>query len=72
MRQEAAEAVVIGDTQDEATTMGPLVSKLQFDKVQALIQKGIDEGATVVCGGVGRPAGGEPWLVSSARRSLVM
>ena len=55
--KEAADAVVIGDTQDEATTMGPLVSKLQFDKVQALIQKGIDEGATVVCGGVGRPQG---------------
>ncbi|MCX8509573.1 MAG: aldehyde dehydrogenase family protein [Rhodobacteraceae bacterium] len=55
--KEAADAVVIGDTQDEATTMGPLVSKMQFDKVQALIQKGIDEGATLVAGGVGRPQG---------------
>ncbi len=54
---EVADAVVIGDTRDERTTMGPLVSKTQFDKVQRLIQAGIDEGATLVCGGIGRPAG---------------
>ena len=53
----AAEAIMVGDPQDTATTMGPLVSKLQFDKVQGLIQKGIDEGATLICGGTGRPAG---------------
>jgi aldehyde dehydrogenase (NAD+) len=55
--KEAADAVVVGDTQDTATTMGPLVSKLQFEKVQRLIQAGIDEGATLVCGGIGRPVG---------------
>jgi len=55
--REVADAVVVGDTQDVGTTMGPLVSKTQFDKVQGLIQKGIDEGATVVTGGVGRPTG---------------
>jgi aldehyde dehydrogenase (NAD+) len=55
--KEVADAVVVGDTQDVGTTMGPLVSKTQFDKVQGLIQKGIDEGATVVTGGVGRPTG---------------
>jgi aldehyde dehydrogenase (NAD+) len=55
--REAADAVVIGDPSDTATTMGPLISKLQFDKVQRLIQAGIDEGATLVCGGVGRPVG---------------
>jgi aldehyde dehydrogenase (NAD+) len=37
--------------------MGPLVSKAQFEKVQGLIEKGIQEGATLVCGGAGRPAG---------------
>ncbi len=37
--------------------MGPLVSQAQFDKVQRLIQTGIDEGGTLVAGGVGRPAG---------------
>jgi aldehyde dehydrogenase (NAD+) len=36
--------------------MGPLVSQAQFEKVQALIQSGVDEGATLVAGGLGRPA----------------
>jgi aldehyde dehydrogenase (NAD+) len=54
--KEAAEAIKVGDPRDESTVMGPLVSKLQFDKVQRLIQAGIDEGATLVTGGVGRPA----------------
>lgn len=62
--KEAAEAVVVGDPKDPAVTMGPLVSKLQFEKVQGLIQKGIDEGATLVTGGVGRPAGvNRGWFV---------
>ncbi len=62
--QEAAEIaaqtaakVVIGKPQDEATTMGPLVSKTQFDKVQELINKGVQEGAKLVCGGPGHPQG---------------
>ncbi|MFP5479363.1 MAG: aldehyde dehydrogenase family protein [Alphaproteobacteria bacterium] len=54
--KEAAEKIKVGDPRDEATEMGPLVSKLQFEKVQRLIQAGIDEGATLVTGGVGRPA----------------
>ncbi len=53
----AAEAVVVGDPRDSATTMGPLISKAQFDKVQGLIAKGIEEGATLVTGGLGRPVG---------------
>lgn len=53
----AAESVVIGDPRDEATTMGPLVSALQFDKVQRLIEAGIAEGAILVTGGPGKPAG---------------
>ena len=62
--KEAADEVVVGDPRDTATTMGPLVSKLQFDKVQRLIQAGIDEGATLVCGGVGRPVGvNRGWFV---------
>ncbi|MGL4234607.1 aldehyde dehydrogenase family protein [Tabrizicola sp.] len=54
--KEVAEGIKVGDPRDEATGMGPLVSKLQFEKVQRLIQAGIDEGATLVTGGVGRPA----------------
>ena len=53
----AAAAQVVGDPQDAATTMGPLVSELQFNKVQRLIEIGIAEGATLVAGGLGRPAG---------------
>lgn len=60
----AAEAVIVGDPRDEATVMGPLVSKLQFDKVQGLIAKGISEGATLVTGGIGRPEGvNRGWFV---------
>jgi aldehyde dehydrogenase (NAD+) len=62
--KEVAEAIKVGDPRDEDTGMGPLVSKLQFDKVQRLIQAGIDEGATLVTGGVGRPAGlNRGWFV---------
>ena len=53
----AAAKVRVGDPADENTTMGPLVSKAQWDKVQGLIQKGIDEGATAVTGGTGLPEG---------------
>ena len=52
-----AEAIVVGDPSDAGTQVGPLVSQMQFDKVQALIQKGIDEGAKLETGGVGRPEG---------------
>ena len=43
----------------EATpgSIGPVVSEVQFNKIQALIKKGIDEGATLVAGGLGRPEG---------------
>jgi aldehyde dehydrogenase (NAD+) len=52
-----AEQIKVGDPTDTGTQIGPLVSELQFDKVQALIQKGIDEGAKLETGGVGRPDG---------------
>lgn len=53
----AAGKIKVGDPSDEKTQMGPLVSAAQFEKVQNLIQKGIDEGARLECGGVGRPDG---------------
>ena len=40
-----------------SSTIGPVVSEVQFNKIQGLIQKGIDEGATLVTGGLGRPEG---------------
>lgn len=54
---KVASQVVVGDPKAEGTTMGPVVSAVQFNKIQDLIQKGIDEGARLVCGGVGRPEG---------------
>lgn len=57
--RQAVDAIRQGDPLDPASTMGPLVSQGQYDKVQALIQAGIDEGATVVAGGLGKPAHAE-------------
>ena len=54
--REAVDSIRLGDPLDPASTMGPLVSQGQFDKVQDLIQSGIDEGATLVAGGTGRPS----------------
>jgi aldehyde dehydrogenase (NAD+) len=51
-----AEQVKVGDPNDK-TAIGPVASKAQFDKIQGLIQKGLDEGATVAVGGLGRPEG---------------
>jgi aldehyde dehydrogenase (NAD+) len=54
--REAAENVTVGDPNDKRA-LGPVASKAQFDKVQRLIEKGVDEGATLVAGGTGRPEG---------------
>ncbi len=55
--KQAAEETTVGDPQMKDSKIGPVVSKVQFDKIQGLIQKGIDEGARLVCGGTGRPDG---------------
>ncbi|WEK47807.1 MAG: aldehyde dehydrogenase family protein [Candidatus Andeanibacterium colombiense] len=54
---EAANAVIVGDPLDEKSVLGTLANAPQFAKVQDLIQAGIDEGAKLVAGGIGRPAG---------------
>lgn len=48
---------VVGDPKQDGVTMGPVANKNQFEKIQRLLQTGIDEGATVVIGGPGRPDG---------------
>lgn len=55
--REAAAKVSVGDPTAETTAVGPVVSAAQFSKIQGLIQKGIDEGATLEVGGLGRPDG---------------
>ncbi|SFB52865.1 aldehyde dehydrogenase (NAD+) [Rhizobium sp. NFR07] len=53
--KDAAEKLVTGDPQGEGIDLGPVVSQVQFDKIQRLIEAGISEGATLVTGGPGRP-----------------
>ncbi|WP_425038156.1 aldehyde dehydrogenase family protein [Primorskyibacter sp. S187A] len=53
----AAEATRVNAAAEEGRHIGPLVSEMQFTKVQDLIQRGIDEGARLVTGGTGRPEG---------------
>jgi aldehyde dehydrogenase (NAD+) len=52
-----AEGITVGPPFAEGTRIGPVVSEVQWNKIQGLIQKGIDEGATLVTGGPGRPDG---------------
>ena len=54
--KEAAEGVIPGDPKGNAA-IGPVVSRAQWDKIQGLIEKGVEEGATLVAGGPGKPEG---------------
>jgi aldehyde dehydrogenase (NAD+) len=55
--RDAAETTEVGPAHKAGGHIGPLVSQAQWDKVQGLIQKGLDEGARLVAGGLGRPEG---------------
>ncbi|MEJ5975041.1 aldehyde dehydrogenase family protein [Novosphingobium sp. PS1R-30] len=60
---EACNAVTVGDPLSDVA-MGPVVSKSQFNIIQDYIQKGLDEGATLIAGGLGRPEGlDKGWFV---------
>ncbi len=54
---QVASSVTVGSAHDEGRHVGPVVNEAQFNKIQGLIQKGIDEGARLVAGGTGRPDG---------------
>jgi len=56
LRQAVAE-IRVGDPTDPATTHGPVVNRSQFERIQHYINVGLDEGASLVCGGPGRPEG---------------
>ena len=74
----AAKKVAVGDPAVEGTGIGPAVSEAQFDKIQRLIETGIDEGARLAVGGPGRPEGLErgyyvrPTVFSHASNDLVV
>jgi aldehyde dehydrogenase (NAD+) len=55
--KRVADTVLVGDPALEKTVVGPVVSKLQFDRVEGYIEKGIAEGAHLIAGGPGRPDG---------------
>lgn len=55
--REVAEKTIAGDPRAEGSTIGPVASDVQFAKIQKLIEQGIAEGARLVAGGPGRPAG---------------
>ncbi len=57
LARSAAHSVIAGDPRSANSNMGPVVSKLQFDRIQALIRAGIEEGAQLVAGGPGLPEG---------------
>ena len=57
LAQKIAASVVVGDPSSPTTNMGPVVSKIQYERVQSYIEKGIAEGAKLLVGGPGRPEG---------------
>jgi len=57
--RDAIHAFPVGDPADPKTAIGPMVSQKQYDRVQSYIRKGIEEGAEVLVGGEGHPAGFE-------------
>src|SRR5476649_516515 len=70
--------VVVGDPASAKTTVGPVVSKLQFDRVEGFIEKGIAEGAHLITGGAGRPEGlpkgyfVKPTIFSNVRNDMTI
>jgi aldehyde dehydrogenase (NAD+) len=78
LAKSVAESVIVGDPNSEKTTIGPVVSKVQFDRVEGYIAKGIAEGAKVVIGGAGRPDGlpkgyyVKPTIFSNVRNDMTI
>jgi aldehyde dehydrogenase (NAD+) len=53
----AAADITVGDPNDDSSRIGPVVSQVQYDRIQGLIEKGVAEGARVEAGGPGKPDG---------------
>jgi aldehyde dehydrogenase (NAD+) len=54
---EACSTIVAGDPQNEDTVIGPIANGRQYQRVQSMIEKGVEEGAKLVAGGTGKPDG---------------
>ena len=78
LARAAVEATRVGDPRDSATQIGPMVSRRQWERVQGYIRQGIAEGARLVAGGEGRPAGLEtgfyvrPTLFAGVRNDMAI
>lgn len=74
----AFQALKVGDPRDPATRIGPMVTSTQYQRVQAYIRKGIEEGATLLLGGTGLPEGLErgyfvrPTVFSNVRNDMTI
>jgi len=78
LAKHAAEKTKVGDPFAEGVNNGPLANRNQFERVQKMIQKGIDEGAKLVTGGTGRPDGiskgyfAKPTVFSDVRNDMTI
>lgn len=78
LARSTASQFVVGDPSDERTTHGPVANQAQFDRVQSMIDVGVREGARLICGGSGRPAGlnrgfyARPTIFSDVRQSMAI
>jgi aldehyde dehydrogenase (NAD+) len=76
--KRVADTVLVGDPAAAATVVGPVVSKLQFDRVESYIENGIAEGAHLIAGGAGRPDGltkgyfVKPTIFSNVRNDMTI
>jgi aldehyde dehydrogenase (NAD+) len=75
---EEVKHVRLGDPKDPKTTMGPVINKAQYERIQRYIQIGLDEGASLAVGGLGRPGGLEqgyyirPTVFSNVRPGMTI
>lgn len=74
----ALAAISVGDPRDPTTSIGPMASRQQYERVQRYIRQGIEEGATLVAGGDGRPDGLErgyfvqPTIFADVRNDMMI
>jgi len=63
LAKDAVSRIKVGDLQDPASAIGPMVSQKQYERVQGYIRRGVEEGATLVAGGEGHPDGLDGYYV---------
>ncbi|MGN4071214.1 aldehyde dehydrogenase family protein, partial [Burkholderia gladioli] len=78
LAERAMQGMVVGDPFEAATTHGPLANRAQFERVARMIEAGLDDGAKLVAGGPGRPAGydrgfyARPTIFSEVRTDMTI